>query len=86
MYNIFYQCSGITIGFYCPATYYVNEDAGSVSVTMEVLRGTPTRDIVVTLQTVDGSAVGKAYQSVSDNVQVTLRNCDHSPTVLFLCS
>ena len=51
--------SGITIGFYCPVIYSVNEDAGSVSVTVEILRGTPARDVIVSLQTVDGSAVGK---------------------------
>ena len=51
--------SGITIGFYCPAIYSVNEDAGSVSVTVEILRGTPARDVIVSLQTVNGSAVGK---------------------------
>ena len=54
--------SGITIGFYCnchPA-YYVNEDAGSISVTVQIPRGTPARDVIVTLQTIDGSAVGKA--------------------------
>ena len=36
------------------------EDAGSVSVTVEVQSGTPARDVIVTLQTVDGSAKSKA--------------------------
>ena len=35
------------------------EDAGSVSVTVEVQSGTPARDVIVTLQTVDGSAKSK---------------------------
>ena len=35
------------------------EDAGSVNVTVEILRGTPARDVIVTLQTVDGSARGR---------------------------
>ena len=35
------------------------EDAGSVSVTVELLGGCPTRDVIVTLWTVDGSAGGR---------------------------
>ena len=35
------------------------EDAGSVNVIVEILRGTPARDVIVTLQTVDGSARGR---------------------------
>ena len=65
MHNTIYlfpSCSGITIGFYCPGWYYVDEDDGSVSVTVEILRGTPTRDVIVTLQTVDSSARGKALK------------------------
>ena len=49
----------ITVGFFCPGSYFVAEDAGSVNVTVEILRGTPVRDVIVTLQTVDGSARGK---------------------------
>ena len=37
----------------------MTEGAGSVSVTVEILRGTPARDVIVTLQTVDGSARGR---------------------------
>ena len=51
--------SGITVGFFCPGSYSVAEDAGSVNVTVEILRGTPARDVTVTLQTVDGSARGR---------------------------
>ena len=51
---------GITIGFYCSGTYYVNENAGSVSVTVEIWRGTPARDVIVTLQTSNSSAKGDA--------------------------
>ena len=54
--------SGITIGFYCPGRYSVTEDAGSVSVTVETLRGTPARDVIVTLQTVESSARGEAHK------------------------
>ena len=40
----------------------MTEDAGSVSVTVETLRGTPARDVIVTLQTVDSSARGEAQE------------------------
>ena len=36
------------------------EDAGSVSITVEIQSGTPARDVIVTLQTVDGTARSKA--------------------------
>ena len=49
----------ITVGFFCPGSYFVAEDAGSVNVTVEILRGTPARDVIVTLWTVDGSARGR---------------------------
>ena len=51
---------GITIGFYCSGWYYVNENAGSVRVTVEIWRGTPARDVIVTLQTANSSAKGDA--------------------------
>ena len=34
------------------------EDGGSVSVTVELLSGTPARDVIVMLQTEDGTASG----------------------------
>ena len=37
----------------------MGEGAGSVSVTVELQRGCPARDVIVTLQTVDGSARGR---------------------------
>ena len=36
------------------------EDGGSVNVTVELQSGTPARDVIVMLQTVDGSARSKA--------------------------
>ena len=51
---------GITVGFNCPGLFYVAEDAGSVSITVEIQSGTPARDVIVTLQTVDGTARSKA--------------------------
>ena len=59
---LFLSYSGITIGFYCPGRYSVGEDAGSVSVTVETLRGAPARDVIVTFQTVDRSARGESQE------------------------
>ena len=50
----------VTIGFN-PATYSIREDAGSISVTVEVLNGTLARSVMVTLLTVPGgTAMGKS--------------------------
>ena len=38
----------------------MNENAGSVRVTVEIWRGTPARDVIVTLQTANSSAKGDA--------------------------
>ena len=37
----------------------MGEDAGSVSLTVELLGGCPGRDVIVTLRMVDGSARGR---------------------------
>ena len=42
------------------------EDAGSVCVTVEVQSGTPARDVIVTLQTVDGTARSKALSNYQE--------------------
>ena len=49
--------SAVTIGF-DPAAYTVTEGAGNVSVTVDV-QGSLARDVVVTLSTVDGTAMGR---------------------------
>ena len=49
---------GVTIGF-SPTTYTVSEDVGSVSVAVSLLNGILGRDVVVTLQTLDGTAMGE---------------------------
>ena len=55
--------SGITVGFgFCPRSYFVTENAGRVTITIEVLKGTPARDVIVTVQTVDSSARGMALK------------------------
>ena len=54
VYNVYkffsHIISGVTIGF-DPATYTVNESAGNVSVTVNVLSGTLVRDMRVRLLT-----------------------------------
>jgi len=47
----------VTIGFN-QSTYIVTEGAGNVSVTVDV-QGSLARDVVVTLSTVDGTAMGR---------------------------
>ena len=46
------------IGFN-PITYSVNEDAGSVMVTVAVVSGTLNQDVEVSVSTVAGSATGR---------------------------
>ena len=53
-----FSISEVTIGFNRTA-YFVSEDAGSVSVTVSVQTGTLDRDIILTLSTVNGTAVCK---------------------------
>ena len=47
----------------------MTEDAGSVIVTVETLRGTPARNVIVTLQTIDSSARGEAHKVAQVNVK-----------------
>ena len=49
---------GVTIGF-GPTTYTVSEDVASVSVAVSLQNGILARDVVVTLQTLDGTAMGE---------------------------
>ena len=46
----------VTIGFNKTA-YFVSEDAGSVSVTLSVQTGILDRDVIVTLSTINGTAI-----------------------------
>ena len=50
--------SAVTIGF--NATAYAVTEGGSASVSVSVLSGTLAREVVVTLQTLDGTATGRA--------------------------
>ena len=56
----------VTIGF-DPATYSVAEDAGSVSVTVAA-QGSLVRDVVVTLSTMDGTAVGGCLHASDSSI------------------
>ena len=49
----------VTIGFDV-ASYTITESANSVSVSVSVQSGSLARDVVVTVQTVDGTATGGA--------------------------
>jgi len=46
----------VTVGFSTTA-YSLSEDAGSVSVTVSVQTGTLDRDVVVTLSSINGTAM-----------------------------
>jgi len=48
----------VTIGF-SPTTYTVSEDVASVSVAVSLQNGILARDVVVSLQTLDGTAMGE---------------------------
>ena len=50
--------TAVTIGF--NDTAYTVTEGGSASVSVSVLSGTLARDVVVTLQTEDGTATGEA--------------------------
>ena len=55
----------ITIGF-DPATYEVNENGGTVTLTVKVLTGTISegRDILIRVNTVGDSALGKKHSRI----------------------
>ena len=46
----------VTIGF-SKADYSVSEDVGSVSVTVSIQNGALDRDVIVTLSTINGTAM-----------------------------
>ena len=59
----------VTIGF-SPATYSVPEVAGSVSVTLSVHTGTLDRDVLVTLTTMNGTAMCESLKVLRDRYPV----------------
>ena len=56
MHHVHFPIAVVTIGLN-PATYSVREDAGSVNVTLSVLAGTLDRDVIVTLTTMNSTAM-----------------------------
>ena len=67
-YHVFtFTTSAVTIGFNKTA-YSVNEDAGSVSITLSVQNGTLDRDVILNLSTVNGNAMCE-FQSVAFEAQ-----------------
>ena len=54
----------VTIGFN-PTTYSVTEDVGSVSVAVSLLSGILGRDVIVSLRTINGTAVGESLNKLA---------------------
>ena len=63
------------IGF-IPTTYSVHEDEGSVSVAVSVLTGTLGRDVIVSLKTMNGTAVGR-FPELLQEFLIHLRTFSH---------
>ena len=61
-----FTTSVVTIGFSRTA-YTVSEDVASVSVTVSVQTGTLERDIIVTLSTINGSALCESLKPLYPN-------------------
>ena len=60
----FLPWSGVTIGFN-PTTYTVIEDVGNTSVVVSLLSGILARDLIVSLLTLNGTAMGKSHNELS---------------------
>ena len=56
--------SAVAIGFN-PTTYSVSEDVGSVAVAVSLLSGILSRDVIVSLQTMNNTAIGKSLNKLS---------------------
>ena len=54
--TVSFPVSAVTIGLN-PATYSVREDAGNVNVTLSMLAGALDRDVIVTLTTMNSTAM-----------------------------
>jgi len=55
--------SAVLIGFN-PTTYSVSEDVGSVTVAVSLLRGILARDVIVSLHTMNATAMGKSANTI----------------------
>ena len=71
IYRYIFTTSAVTIGFSRTA-YSVSEGAGSVSVTASVQNRTLDRDVIVTLSTVNGSALCESLKSTLPQWVVSL--------------
>ena len=56
--------SAVTIGFN-PTTYSVSEDVGSVTVAVSLLSGILSRDVIVSLHTMNNTAIGESLNKLS---------------------
>ena len=57
--------SAVAIGFN-PTTYSVSEDVGSVTVAVSLLSGILARDVIVSLHTMNNTAIGKPLSKISE--------------------
>ena len=60
-----HHSSAVTIGFN-PTTYSVSEDVGSVTVAVSLLSGILARDVIVSLHTMNNTAIGKSLNNLSE--------------------
>ena len=63
----------------------MNENAGSVSVTVQIWRGSPARNVIVTLQTVNGSARGEALINQAFNGSAVASVPPSQPPAFIAC-
>ena len=56
--------SAVEIGFN-PTTYSISEDVDTVSVAVSLLSGVLARDVIVSLHTMNGTAMGKSFKKLS---------------------
>ena len=66
--HITFTTSVFTIGFNKTA-YSVSEDAGNVSITLSVQNEVLDRDVIVTLSTINGTALCESLKPLYLNVQ-----------------
>ena len=57
--------SAVAIGFN-PTSYSVSEDVGSVTVAVSLLSGILARDVIVSLHTMNNTAIGKSLNNLSE--------------------
>ena len=83
--HIMFTTPVFTIGFNKTA-YSVSEDAGSVYITLSVQNEVLDRDVIVTLSTVNGTAMCESLKPLHLNVQFHWHHCQSTPCVHYLIS